>query len=175
MRVGTVRNREGKTLLRRIGAKKSRCAPPQNCGAPPDGLWRCAETSSAWPSRSALRQLWMPQRPKPLVRCDKGSPRPTISQWGAAPPLGHKFEHLQQGHRDFDVPLIAGIMEGDQDLVGNAPGAPGPSIKTAAIDGPSAARAVAVDRIPNDTISGVRIVHQSAPFELDIFDDNQKV
>jgi hypothetical protein len=56
---------------------------------------------------SALRQLWMPQRPKPLVRCDQAFLGPMISHPEAARPLGNKFEHLQQGNRDFDVPLIA--------------------------------------------------------------------
>ena len=58
---------------------------------------------------SALRQLWMPQRPKPLVRCDQAFLGPMISHPEAARPLGNKFEHLQQGNRDFDVPLIAGM------------------------------------------------------------------
>jgi hypothetical protein len=64
---------------------------------------------------------------------------------------------------DFKVPLIARQMEGDQDLVGKAPSIPRRSIGIAVTGGPSVASAVVVDRVPNDTINGVRIAHQSIP------------
>src|ERR1700677_2367697 len=133
-------------------------------------LWGgCPNLSKASPqfrggaSRSVLRQLWMPQRPKPLVRCDQAFLGPTISPRQAARPLGHKFEHRQQGNRDFDVPLIAGMMEGDQDLVGKAPGVPRSSIGIVVIGGPYAAGVTVADLVPSETINGVHIAHQITP------------
>jgi hypothetical protein len=99
------------------------------------------------------------------VRCDQAFLGPTISpRWEDGRSGGHKFEHAQQASCDFDVPLIAGMMEGDQDLVGQAPGvARRASVGILVIGGPFADCAVVGDPVPNNTNNGVRIAHQTTP------------
>lgn len=59
--------------------------------------------------------------PKPLMRGDKAfhvAPAAGIRAEGAA--VQHHFKHMQNLLGDFEVALIASVMEGDKNLIGQA-------------------------------------------------------
>jgi hypothetical protein len=64
----------------------------------------------------------MSKVPEPLVRCDQRVlvPSPLAAAQRARSPLGcnHCLQDLQKTLRDLEIRLVAGLMEGDQDLVG---------------------------------------------------------
>jgi hypothetical protein len=62
----------------------------------------------------------MPELPKPFVCRDQALLAPTINRdWEGRPPC-HEVEDMEQSRGNFDVTLIAGLVESDQDLVGRA-------------------------------------------------------
>ena len=59
--------------------------------------------------------------PKPLMRGDEAfhvAPAAGIGAEGAA--VQHHFKHMQNLLGDFEVALIASVMEGDKNLIGQA-------------------------------------------------------
>jgi hypothetical protein len=74
--------------------------------------------------RRCVRNLgvWMLKLPKPLVRCDQGAlvPPSLAAAVGARSPLGcgRCIQDVQEPLGHFKVRLVAGMMKGDQDLVG---------------------------------------------------------
>ena len=63
------------------------------------------------------------QRLKPLMGRDQTFLCPAIfSVRQTGRPRGHEFQHVQQLPGDLDVSLVACVMKGDEDLIGQAPG-----------------------------------------------------
>jgi len=72
-------------------------------------------------ARSSLLELVrVAQLPEPLVRCHQGfhvvPPSPFVRYgWEA---VQRHLQDVQQSFGDLEIGLVAGLMEGDQDLVG---------------------------------------------------------
>jgi hypothetical protein len=63
----------------------------------------------------------MPYLPKPLISGDQAFFAPAISAvWQTDRSVHHEFQDLEQLFCGLDIPLIAGVVEGDQDFVGQA-------------------------------------------------------
>jgi hypothetical protein len=118
----------------------------------------------------------MPQCPKPFIRCNQAFLKLTLSLRRKDGRAGdYKLEHAQQASCDFELPLIAGTMESNQDLAGEASGgARWAFIRTEVIGGPSADCVVLAGQVLNETINGVRIAHQNPPYLNWIFPDDHQ-
>ena len=65
----------------------------------------------------------MPYLPKPFVGGNQAFPVPAIeADWKIGHPHGHEIQDVEHLPGNLDVLLVAGVMEGDQDFVGQAPG-----------------------------------------------------
>jgi hypothetical protein len=94
------------------------------------GLAFIADVPLRVPIRLALRLLWrhpspaavlrMPQLPKPFVCRDQGLPNAASICWDERRPHRHEFENVKQFPSHSIAPLIAGLVESDQDLVSQA-------------------------------------------------------
>src|SRR5580692_516821 len=83
---------------------------------------RSGETSPCR-TASALQQIRVSYVPQPLIGRDQtflGTAIPPGREVGRA--LDHEIQDTQQLPGGLDIPLVAGLMKGDQDLVGQAPG-----------------------------------------------------
>jgi hypothetical protein len=68
----------------------------------------------------------MPQLPKALMSGDQAFPGAAIGpgrEGGRS--LDHELQQVQQLSRDLNVRLVACVMEGDEDLIGQTPGVAG--------------------------------------------------
>jgi hypothetical protein len=63
----------------------------------------------------------VPQQPKPLMSRNQGVLEAALPASLAPRSLIHELQYVQQVLRDLDVSLVACMMEGDEDLVGQAP------------------------------------------------------
>ena len=73
-------------------------------------------------ARSPVVGVRVPQVPQALVRRDKAfHVAPAGAVRGERAARQHHFEYVQELLRDLEISLIAGVMKGDQDLVGQTP------------------------------------------------------
>jgi hypothetical protein len=76
-------------------------------------------------ARAPSGESWVPDMPKPFMSGDQAFFGAAISAvWQTGRSVRHELQNIEQLFGDVDLPLIAGVMEGDQDFVGKAPRIP---------------------------------------------------